>query len=93
MTSIRPPIAISTLVLELVWLIIVIAAYQAEAGDHVNSLAVTVAVIGFIWAAPAIALCAVAWLFEQLLRGQAPAPMQPMAAPQPPPPPFPPAEG
>ena len=93
MTSIRPILAIAALVLEFVWLAVVIAAYEAEAGDNFDSVAVTVAVIAVIWAAPAIALCTVAWLVEQVLRGKELAPPQPMAAPQPPPPPFPPPSG
>jgi hypothetical protein len=92
-TNIRPNLAIATLALELVWLIVAIAAYESEAGDNIHSTAVTVAVIAIIWAAPAIALCVTAWLVEQVLRGKELAPPRPMVAPQPPPPPLPPTSG
>src|SRR5947209_14081775 len=62
MPSIRPNLAIVTLVLEVVWFAIAVAAYESAASDNVHSLAVTVAVIGVIWAAPAIAICLMAWL-------------------------------
>jgi len=93
MTSIRPAVAIVSLVLEVVWLAIDIAAYESQVGDNVESTAVTVAAIAIIWSAPAIALCVVAWLIEQVLRVRELAPPRPMAAPQPPPPPIPPQSG
>ena len=76
--------------MEVVWLAVAIAAYEAEAGDNVHSTAVTVAVIGIIWASPAIAICLMAWLAEQALRVRATAPPRPMAMSQPPPSPPPP---
>jgi hypothetical protein len=94
MTNIRPNVAIVTLVLEVVWFTIAVAAYQSEIGSHVDSTAVTVAAIAIIWATPAIALCVVAWLIEQGLRVRELAPPPPMASPPPPPPsPFPPQSG
>jgi cytochrome c-type biogenesis protein CcmH/NrfF len=50
---------------------------------------VSLAAIALIWATPAIALCAVAWLIEQLLRARelAPPPPAPAVASTPPPPP------
>ena len=86
MPTIRPNLAIVTLVLEVVWFAIAVAAYESAASDNVHSLAVTVAVIGVIWAAPAIAICLMAWLVEQGLRVRAAPPPRPMASPQPPPP-------
>ena len=93
MPSIRPNVAIVTLVLEVVWFVIAVAAYEAELGDNVNSTAVSFAAIALIWASPAIALCVVAWLVEQALRIRELAPPRPMAAPQPPLPPIPPHSG
>jgi membrane protease YdiL (CAAX protease family) len=93
MPSIRPNVAIVTLVLEVVWLVIAVAAYEAELGDNVNSTAVSFAAIALIWASPAIALCVVAWLVEQALRMRELAPPRPMASPQPPPQPIPPQSG
>jgi hypothetical protein len=90
MSSIRPNVAIATLVLEVVWFAIAVAAYESGASDSIHSLAVTVAVIAVIWAAPAIAICLMAWLVEQGLRVRATPPPRPMAMPQPPPPPAPP---
>jgi hypothetical protein len=89
MTSIRPAIAIVALVMEVVWLAIAIAAYEAEIGSNVHSTAATVAAIAIIWAAPAIALCVVAWLVEQCWRMRELPPPRPMAS-APPPPPSPP---
>jgi len=74
-----------------VWFAVAVAAYEAEASDNVHSTAVTVAVIAVIWAAPAIAICMMAWLVEQSLRVRSTAPPRPMAMPQAPPPPAPPA--
>jgi len=88
-TSIRPNVAIVTLVLEVVWFAIAVAAFETELGDNVDSTAVTIAAIAIIWASPAIALCVVAWLVEQGLRMRQFAPPRPMASPQPPPPPTP----
>jgi hypothetical protein len=93
MPSIRPHVAIVTLVLEVVWLAVAIAAYESQIGDNINSTAVTVAAIAIIWSAPAIALCVVAWLIDQGLRVWALPPPRPMTSPQPPPPPIPPQSG
>lgn len=92
MPSIRPNVAIVTLVLELVWFAVAVAAYEAELGDNVNSTAVSIAAIAIIWASPAIALCVMAWLIDQGLRMRELAPPRPMATPQPPPP-IPPQSG
>jgi len=92
MPSIRPNVAIVTLVLEVVWFAVAVAAYQSELGDNVDSTSVTVAAIAIIWASPAIALGVVAWLIEQGLRMRELAPPRPMASPQPPPP-LPPQSG
>ena len=93
MTSIRPAVAIVALVLEVVWLAVAITAYESQFGDNIDSTAVTVAAIALVWSAPAIALCVVAWLVEQVLRMRELAPPRPMAGPQPPPPPIPPPSG
>jgi hypothetical protein len=86
MPSIRPNVAIIALVVEVVWLAIAIAAYETEIGDRVDSTSVTVAAIALLWAAPAIALCAMAWLIEQGLRMRELPPPPPAASPPPPPP-------
>ena len=87
MPRIRPNVAIVTLVLEVVWFAIAVAAYTSEIGDNVHSTAVAIAAIAIIWASPAIALCVMAWLIDQGLRARELAPPRPMTSPQPPPPP------
>lgn len=88
MTTIRPNLAIVTLVLEIAWLALAVSAYESEFSSNVHSAAVSLAAIALVWAAPAIALVAVAWLVEQCLRARELTPPPPPAtAPAPPPPP------
>jgi hypothetical protein len=86
MPALRPNVMLTTLVLEIVWAAIAVAAYNDEVSRVVNSTSVAIAAIGLIWATPAIALCAIAWLIEQGLRGRDMAPPPAPVAPPPPPP-------
>lgn len=70
--------------LEAAWFLVAIDAYSVEIGDQVESTAVAAAAIAIIWAAPAIALCVVAWLVEQVLRVREASPPPPAAPPPPP---------
>lgn len=81
--GLRPNLALVTLVLEAVWLVLAIDAYSVEFGDQVESTAVAAAAIALIWAAPAIALCVVAWVVEQGLRVREAPPPPPVAPPPP----------
>lgn len=93
MPGLRPNLAIVTLVVEIAWLVVAIAAYESELGDNVHSSVVSLAAIALIWAAPAIAVGVVAWLIEQGLRGRGLAPPAPAPPPPPVAPPPPPAAG
>jgi hypothetical protein len=81
----RPNIVFVTLVAEAIWLIVAITAYQDALGGRGEGFGTTVAIAAtaLIWAAPAIALIAVAWLIEQVLQLRD----RSTAAPPPPPPP------
>src|SRR5262249_50047567 len=83
----RPNIGVITLIVEAIWLVVAITAYQDAIGGRDAGLGTTVAIAAtaLIWAAPAIALIAVAWLIEQLLQLRD----RSAAAPPPPPPPPP----
>jgi len=87
MTTIRPNLAIVTLVLEIAWLVVAVSAYESEVSDAVHSAVVSLAAIAIIWASPAIALCVVAWLVEQAMRARELAPPRPPAVASAPPPP------
>jgi hypothetical protein len=85
MTGLRPPLVIATFVLQAIWLVVVIDAYNTEFGSNIDSTSVMLAAIGFVWAAPAIALGVLAWLFEQALRVREHPPPPPASAAPPPP--------
>jgi hypothetical protein len=82
----RPGVIVTTLVIEIVWLAVAIAAFEAEIGSRLTSTPASIAVVALIWASPAIALCVMAWLIEQLLRVRdlGPPPPPPVAPPPPP---------
>lgn len=80
----RPGLVIAILVLQAVWLLVAILAYNAEVGARAGFQATaTIAIIAVIWAGPATAMVIVGWLIEHGLRLLD---RQRLAPPPPPPP-------